>query len=66
MCDQLGATYIDTQAVTGEDCYGLDGIHPNKRGASLLTECTKRAAKLTDTTFTNLETKIPTKKERQL
>jgi hypothetical protein len=39
MCQQLGATYIDTLAATHEDCYGMDGIHPNRRGAVRLAEC---------------------------
>lgn len=32
MCGQLGLTFINTVQNFTEDCYGYDGIHPNRKG----------------------------------
>lgn len=46
MCDQLGLTYINTIDDFTDDCYGFDGIHPNKKGAHLLADIIAEAAEL--------------------
>lgn len=38
MCDQLGLTFIDTTQVFPDNCYGQDGIHPNRGGANVLAD----------------------------
>lgn len=46
MCNQLGLTFINTIDEITDDCYGLDGIHPNKKGAHLLADIIAKAAEL--------------------
>lgn len=43
MCRELGATYINTNELMTDDCYGRDKIHPNKKGSEKLAYVIKEA-----------------------
>ncbi|XP_054288187.1 uncharacterized protein LOC129003879 [Macrosteles quadrilineatus] len=50
MCNELKLNFIDTSLACQEDCYGPDNIHPNRKGATILSNIIIEKAKLL---FTN-------------